>query len=84
VPGHSPGHLAFWWPERRFLVAGDGIATWPGLCAGWKAFNLNHVQHKASLARLAGLDATVVGVGHGDPITNGAADAVSTLAETFH
>jgi len=84
VPGHSPGHLAFWWPERRFLVAGDGIATWPGLCAGWKAFNLNHVQHKASLARLAGLDATVVGVGHGDPITSGAADSVHQLAETFH
>ena len=84
VPGHSPGHLAFWWPERRFLVAGDGIATWPELCAGWKAFNLNHAQHKGSLARLGGLDAAVVGVGHGDPITTGAADAVSTLAETFH
>ena len=84
VPGHSPGHLAFWWPERRFLIAGDGIATWPELCAGWKAFNLNHAQHKASLGRLAALDAAVVGVGHGDPITNGAADSVQELAEAFH
>jgi glyoxylase-like metal-dependent hydrolase (beta-lactamase superfamily II) len=48
-PGHSPGHLTFWWPERGFLIAGDGIATWPNLCAGWRVFNLNHTQHKASL-----------------------------------
>jgi glyoxylase-like metal-dependent hydrolase (beta-lactamase superfamily II) len=84
VPGHSPGHLAFWWPERRFLIAGDGIATWPALCAGWKAFNLNHAQHRASLARLASLDAAIVGVGHGDPIASGAAESVHALAETFH
>ena len=82
-PGHSPGHLAFWWPERRFLIAGDGIATWPNLCAGWKVFNLNHVQHKASLARLATLDPLTVGVGHGEPITESAADRVQQLAEGY-
>jgi glyoxylase-like metal-dependent hydrolase (beta-lactamase superfamily II) len=83
APGHSPGHLAFWWPERRFLIAGDGVATWPNLCAGWSAFNLNHAQHRATLQRLAGLDAEIVGVGHGDPITSGAPDKVHALAATF-
>jgi glyoxylase-like metal-dependent hydrolase (beta-lactamase superfamily II) len=82
-PGHSPGHLTFWWPERRFLIAGDGIATWPNLCAGWKVFNLNHVQHKASLMRLATFEPRVVGVGHGDPITENAADNVHQLAEAY-
>jgi glyoxylase-like metal-dependent hydrolase (beta-lactamase superfamily II) len=82
-PGHSPGHLTFWWPERRFLIAGDGIATWPNLCAGWKVFNLNHVQHKASLLRLATFEPRVVGVGHGDPITENAADNVHQLAEAY-
>lgn len=82
-PGHSPGHLTFWWPERHFLVAGDGIATWPNLCAGWKVFNLNHVQHKASLRRLATFEPRVVGVGHGDPITENAADTVHRLAEAY-
>ena len=48
APGHSPGHLAFFWPERGFLIAGDAIATWPSLCAGWTAFNLNPKQHAAS------------------------------------
>ncbi|HET8752104.1 MAG TPA: MBL fold metallo-hydrolase [Gaiellaceae bacterium] len=82
-PGHSPGHLTFWWPERHFLIAGDGIATWPNLCAGWKVFNLNHVQHKASLRRLATFEPRVVGVGHGDPITENAADTVHRLAEAY-
>jgi glyoxylase-like metal-dependent hydrolase (beta-lactamase superfamily II) len=80
APGHSPGHLTFWWPERRFLIAGDGVATWPELCPGWHSFNLNRPQHHATLQRLAALDAAIVGVGHGDPITDGAPDKVHELA----
>ncbi len=79
APGHSPGHLAFFWPERGVLLAGDAIATWPELCPGWKAFTLNEEQHADSLRRMAALDARVVGVGHGDAITQGAADAVRRL-----
>jgi glyoxylase-like metal-dependent hydrolase (beta-lactamase superfamily II) len=78
--GHSPGHLAFFWPERRFLIAGDAIATWPKLSGGWPGFNLNLVQHRESLRRMAALDAQVVGVGHGDPITEDAPDRVHALA----
>jgi len=78
--GHSPGHLAFHWPERGFLIVGDAVATWPGLCPGWHSFNLNKPQHHATLQRLAALDASIVGVGHGDPITVGAADTIRELA----
>jgi glyoxylase-like metal-dependent hydrolase (beta-lactamase superfamily II) len=80
APGHSPGHLAFYWPDRGALIAGDAIATWPELCPGWKAFNLNEKQQAASLRRMADLEARIVGVGHGDPITEGAADRVHSLA----
>jgi glyoxylase-like metal-dependent hydrolase (beta-lactamase superfamily II) len=82
-PGHSPGHLTFWWPECGFLIAGDGVATWPNLCAGWKVFNLNHVQHKASLGRLATFEPLIVGVGHGDPIVANAAEQIQRLAEVY-
>jgi glyoxylase-like metal-dependent hydrolase (beta-lactamase superfamily II) len=81
--GHSPGHLAFFWPERGFLIAGDAIATWPNLCAGWPGFHLNMAQHRATLKRMAALDARIVGVGHGDPITKGAADRVHALSLDF-
>ncbi|MBA3347959.1 MAG: MBL fold metallo-hydrolase [Actinobacteria bacterium] len=80
VPGHSPGHLAFHWPERHLLLSGDAIATWPRLEAGWPAFTLNPEQHAVSVARMAELEPTIVGVGHGDPITAGAAGTLRTLA----
>lgn len=80
APGHSPGHLAFFWPEHSFLIAGDAIATWPSLCAGWTAFNLNRKQHAASVQRMADLDARIVGVGQGEPITEDAADRLHALA----
>lgn len=73
VPGHSPGHLAFFWPERRVLIAGDAICTWPTFMLGWKGFLLNPKQHQASLRRLAELDSEVLCVGHGDPLLSGAA-----------
>ena len=82
APGHSPGHLAFFWPERSLLLAGDAIATWPELCPGWKAFTLNAEQQAESVERLAALDARVVGVGHGDAITEDAADRVRSLASS--
>ena len=82
APGHSPGHLAFHWAERKFLIAGDAIATWPEFGAGWKAFNLNEEEHRVSLRRLAEQDANVVGVGHGEPISTGGADRVHALAES--
>ena len=77
--GHSPGHLSFYWPERRALFAGDAIATWPYFSAGWPAFNLNIKQHKATVGRMAEFDAEIVAVGHGDPITNAGAARVRSL-----
>jgi glyoxylase-like metal-dependent hydrolase (beta-lactamase superfamily II) len=73
APGHSPGHLAFYWPERRALIAGDAICTWPTFMLGWKGFMLNPKQHQVSLRRLAELEADVLCVGHGEPLTWGGA-----------
>ncbi len=79
TPGHTPGHLAFWWPERRVLFAGDAIATYPVFEAGWPAFNLNPTRQQISIRHMADLEAEVVGVGHGDPITAGAAERLRSL-----
>ena len=81
TPGHTPGHLAFWWPESRALFAGDAIATYPVFGPGWPAFTLNPTQHRASLRRMAELDPAVLAVGHGDPLTAGAAERVRSLVE---
>jgi glyoxylase-like metal-dependent hydrolase (beta-lactamase superfamily II) len=79
TPGHTPGHLAFWWPERRILFAGDAVATYPVFEAGWPAFNLNPTQQRTSIRRMADLEAEVLAVGHGDPITGGAAERLRSL-----
>ena len=71
--GHSPGHLAFYWPERQALIAGDAVCTWPYLMLGWKGFLLNPKQHQQSLYKMAEYDAQVMCVGHGEPIISGAA-----------
>jgi len=81
TPGHTPGHLAFWWPESRALFAGDAIATYPVFGPGWPAFMLNPTQHRASLRRMTELDTAVLAVGHGDPLTAGAAERVRSLVE---
>jgi glyoxylase-like metal-dependent hydrolase (beta-lactamase superfamily II) len=80
IPGHSPGHLGFYWAERGLLISGDAIATWPELCPGWKAFTLNERQQADSLRRMAALEARVVAVGHGEAITDRAGERVHKLA----
>jgi glyoxylase-like metal-dependent hydrolase (beta-lactamase superfamily II) len=80
APGHSPGHLGFYWAERGLLLAGDAVATWPRVEAGWPAFTLNEEQHEETLRRFAALRPRVLGVGHGDPATDGAADLLDRLA----
>jgi glyoxylase-like metal-dependent hydrolase (beta-lactamase superfamily II) len=81
APGHSPGHLAFYWPERQALFAGDAIVTWPTLAPGWPNFTLNATQHRSSLRRLAALDVRVVGVGHGEPFATNAPEQLQALTE---
>jgi glyoxylase-like metal-dependent hydrolase (beta-lactamase superfamily II) len=82
TPGHSPGHLAFWWEERRLLIAGDAIATWPRFEAGWPAFNLNPEQAGESVGRMVALAPRLVGVGHGDPLDERAAERIATLTQS--
>ena len=84
APGHSPGHLAFYWPSRSFLIAGDAVSTWPEFDAGWPVFNLNWRQHRQTLRRFAELEPQVVGVGHGLPITAGARERLRSLVERYH
>jgi glyoxylase-like metal-dependent hydrolase (beta-lactamase superfamily II) len=81
APGHSPGHVAFWWEERRALIAGDAIATWPDVSPGWPDFQLDPAEHQRSLERMAAFEPRVVGVGHGEPLADGTPDRVHALAE---
>jgi glyoxylase-like metal-dependent hydrolase (beta-lactamase superfamily II) len=80
TPGHTPGHLAFWSDKHRVLLSGDAIVTWPQLAGGWDSFTLNRKQQRDSLRRMAACKIEKVGVGHGAPITENAAEVVRRLA----
>lgn len=79
TPGHTPGHLAFYWQERRALFTGDAFVTWPLICPGWPNAMLNEKETWESLRRMAEMDVAVIGVGHGDPITQNGAQVMRDL-----
>jgi glyoxylase-like metal-dependent hydrolase (beta-lactamase superfamily II) len=81
--GHSPGHLAFLWPEQNLLIAGDTVCTWPSFDAGWPALNLNLRKHHQALRRLAETEADILGVGHGSPIQGGGHARVRSLVDAL-
>jgi len=82
VPGHTPGCLAFYWPERRALFAGDVIATWPEIALGWPGLTLDNKQNRDSVGRLVDVtNAEILCVGHGEPILTGAAETIRGLVD---
>lgn len=90
TPGHTPGHMVFYWPERQALFTGDNVATWPRFSAGWPNFQLDESMFRVSLRRmmesvremaLHDPPIEVLGVSHGDPITRGASARLQALIE---
>ncbi len=79
TPGHTPGHLAFYMPRQRILFTGDAVVTSPRFMAGWPGFLLNARQQRASLLRLAGYQADILAVGHGQPILEHGSGRLRTL-----
>ncbi len=96
TPGHSPGHVSFFRPADRVLLAGDAFASmnmdsWIGLASGRKQlaragapFNVDWRATRESVRRLADLRPSVVGCGHGIPMASGAVpERVEQLARNF-
>jgi glyoxylase-like metal-dependent hydrolase (beta-lactamase superfamily II) len=81
TPGHTPGHLIFFWPERKVLFTGDAFVTWPLITPGWRNSMLNVPQSWQSLERMASLDVEVIGPGHGDAITSNGAAVLQALVK---
>lgn len=73
VPGHSPGHVAYWRERDRVLVLGDVLNGMdlrtgrPGLHEPPDVFTLDPATNRASARRLAALEPALVCFGHGPP-----------------
>jgi glyoxylase-like metal-dependent hydrolase (beta-lactamase superfamily II) len=80
TPGHAPGHLAFWQPQKRILFCGDVIFHMRNLRLPYSFLTVDVEENKRSVQRLAGLDAAVVCFGHGEPFVENTAQAIRDFA----
>src|SRR5215813_9766191 len=63
------------------LQFGAALVTYPIFGAGWPAFVLNRKQAHASLRRMEQFEPEVIGVGHGNAITEDATERLQTLTQ---
>ena len=79
TPGHTPGHICFYDPERRILLSGDHILAVVAPNVGLQPLTAGNPlpTYLDSLRDLASRDVTVTLPGHGPPI----ADLASQTAE---
>lgn len=77
VPGHSPGHVAYWRESDRTLICGDvlfnlSLPTFrPGLREPYASFTPDPAKNRDSARRLAELRPSLILFGHGPPLRDG-------------
>jgi glyoxylase-like metal-dependent hydrolase (beta-lactamase superfamily II) len=74
VPGHSPGHVAYWRESDRTLILGD-VLNGMNLMTGRRGlqepptvFTPDPARNRQSARRLAALEPALVCFGHGPPL----------------
>ena len=80
APGHTPGQVVVYDSVARLLVAGDAMGTSADKPIVPNAgFTADMAEARRSIARLGALAFDTLLVGHGEPITSGAAGLVAGL-----
>ncbi|MBI4285108.1 MAG: MBL fold metallo-hydrolase [Chloroflexi bacterium] len=70
TPGHTPGSISLYAPQRKLLIAGDTInSRFRHLRIPPKSVSTNMAQLRESVRKLTHLDFAVLCCGHGRPIT---------------
>lgn len=97
TPGHTPGHVSFFRPSDRMLIAGDAFCTTkpesffdaaitqpPELHGPPAYFTQDWDMASRSIERLAELEPLVVAPGHGKPLSGeGVSGRLHRLADQF-
>jgi glyoxylase-like metal-dependent hydrolase (beta-lactamase superfamily II) len=70
TPGHAPGHISFWDPERRLIILGDVIMNIPfSLRLPFASVTCDMAENIRSIGRVARLEPQIACFGHGNPMT---------------
>ncbi|MEI8306098.1 MAG: MBL fold metallo-hydrolase [Chloroflexales bacterium] len=82
TPGHAPGHLAFWHPERRVVMMGDVVMNFPtGMRLPVAAFTYDMAENIRSLGRVVRLAPLIACFGHGKPMMVGTTERIGAFAQ---
>jgi hydroxyacylglutathione hydrolase len=87
VPGHSPGHIAYWRERDGILIAGDVffnmnlITTAPGLRPPPAPFTYDPAQNRSSMRKITVLAPRIVGFGHGPVVHDAAPKLAAAVAK---
>lgn len=83
TPGHAPGHLAFWEPERGIAFVGDTLFHLRGkLSLPFAVLTYDVEENKRSIARIVALEPKIVCFGHGPPLMQNAAATLRDFARS--
>jgi glyoxylase-like metal-dependent hydrolase (beta-lactamase superfamily II) len=83
TPGHTPGHVAVFDPDTKLLVAGDALTNQGQLTGANPSFSEDMDAAAESVRKLVPLAPDTILVGHGPPVTDGAATALRELADSL-
>lgn len=84
VPGHTPGSVCFYHPERKIAIVGDAINYKLGrLGPPPRIVAPDMAQARASVLRIAELDFEVCCFGHGPPLQENARQRVAAFAASL-
>ncbi len=82
TPGHSPGQIAFYQPERKILFTGDTLMNlWGKLRPPFAMATPDMDEAKRSIQKVAALDVEIACFGHGAPLTQDTNAALRAFAE---
>jgi glyoxylase-like metal-dependent hydrolase (beta-lactamase superfamily II) len=81
TPGHTPGHIALYLPQRGVVIAGDALQRRPrGLIPPARLVTADWPEALRSIQRLAAVDFDVLALSHFPPLRGAAVEEVRRLA----
>ncbi len=84
TPGHTPGHVCVFDPAGSLLILGDAMNNIGNKLAGPNPqYTADMAEAHQSVKKLAKLKFQHAVVGHGEPIDNGASQAIAKLASSL-
>ena len=82
TPGHTTGHVSYYWGRRRILFTGDALAVVAGKVSLMsRAVTLDLAKARESARRLVAMDADAICPGHRRPLTEGVSEQREKVLE---